>query len=205
MDNLQADTNKRKIQQFISGIWWQIIVLIVVVYATVYDNYIAKLILSYGYGPILALGLISYIIIVFRPIEKLVTDNLGKMKDSLTPTMTVLRFIGSFISILEISLLATHAFYFLAVIWMVTEICQYVAVRHAEKAFALKEAKPKPRMAEKELAFKLTMIQEKLHKINDSLDSIEDNESDEYKKLLAARHVILTELIEVLIKIALTK
>ena len=197
MDKLQADVNRSKIQRFISGIRWQIIVLIVVVYATVYDNHIAELLLSWVYAPMLLLGLVSYMPFVFRPIEKLATDSLGRMKDSITPTMTVLRFIGSVVSIIEISLLATHTFYFLAVTWIVTEICQHVTMYKVAKAIALKEAKPKPTISNKELAFQLTVIESKIGCINEMLNQIEDKNSEEYKEMLIEHDRAINELMAI--------
>lgn len=126
-EEITAKANSRKIRRFIGNIGWQCIIFITVVYATIFSNTIATTGLEI-YAWILGIACFGFFFTLIKPIGKLsMASNSGKMLLS-TPTSVVSSVIATVFSICEIFLMFTYGFIFLAALWAVTEVLQYVVI-----------------------------------------------------------------------------
>jgi hypothetical protein len=132
----EAEKNQAKINKFIMTIVYQVFILSVVVLATVYNSELAQWGVV-GYCVIVGIALFSFIVIALsRPevIARTVLKRNDSWKDTLTPTGTVRRFIGTFVTGIEVALLLTHGWLVVGTIWAVAELFQYLSVRKMRMA-----------------------------------------------------------------------
>jgi len=125
--NEMKAANQKKINKLIVGIITQFAVLAVIVFATFQANYIAEWLL-YGYSAVVALGCASYMIVSMKSAEWL-SKHVKKDHSMLisSPTAKVMRGIGIMFSLVEIPIMLNHGFYWIAGLWLVTEIFQFIA------------------------------------------------------------------------------
>jgi len=188
-EEIQAKANSAKISRFIGNIGWQGIIFAIVVYSTVYDNEIANWMLDV-FTWMLAFAFISYFLTVAKSAEKLATENLSKLSQILTPTATALRGIGMVFSVVEISILFSYGYLYLAIFWGLTEILQTLSVHNVKKAVALQEGSLTTLASlamdqDDKFAAKITP---KLQEFNDKI-----TELDSLMAILSPKGVILVE------------
>ena len=211
-EEIQAMENSAKIRRFIGAIGWQFAVFAVVVYATVQANTIANYMLD-GYTWILAISFISYFIIAAQNSEKLAGRDLTKLKAATTPSMAVLRYIGLFFTVIEIPILFTHGYLYLALFWGLTELLQFISVRNIAKAVALQEGSvtllSKAAMTKSpDFSKDLEPVLKEYNKNLDELDklielSMEDNNIEAAEELRNSRNELIVDIEKVITKAAL--
>lgn len=130
-EEIQAKANSIKIQKFISSMGWQCIIFMIVVYATIFDNSLAITGLEVYAWPV-GLSLIAFFLVVITPINKLSTSKLIVMNKSNsmllnTPTAIVDKAICTLFSIVEMSIMLSYGFIYIAALWGAAEIFHYIA------------------------------------------------------------------------------
>ena len=125
---IQAQANSAKITKFIGGIGWQCMIMLIVVYTTIFANTAAEFLLG-AYAWFMIVALLGFFFTVCKSFEKLATQ-LPKHKDLLvnTPTSNICLALGTTFSCIEVTLLITHGWFWIAALWTVTEIFQHTAI-----------------------------------------------------------------------------
>ena len=136
-----ADINRAKIRRFCGSIIIQAVVLSTVAYATIGANEFAQWGVM-AYFTFICLGSLSFIIITLskpETVARTVLKRTDNWRDTLSPSGTVRRYIGTFVTVIEVALLLTHGWIIVGTIWAAAELLQYLSVRKIAQAAALIE------------------------------------------------------------------
>lgn len=211
-EEIQAMENSAKIRRFVGGIGWQCAVFTTVVYATYLENAAAEFLLG-AYSWLLALAFISYCGYVLRPMDMLASKDLSKEREMMTPSVGVGRMIGLAFTIIEVPILITHGFLYLAIFWGIVEVLQHLSVRKIK--LALREQETDLRnmtdaAMEKDKDFSASVkpdldeFNEKLAEVDALIDiAVDEQNKEAAEELLAARTQLINEIEAVLTKAAL--
>ena len=200
--DLQAKANTNKIKWFIGAIAKQMLILTMVVYAVALNNAAADVLLTV-YIYLMAGFCLTFIYTTFRPLASLV-HKVSVADDLLTPTRKFIFGLGTVVSMVEISILATHGWYFVAGLWFFTEIFQWTACYREQVALASplrgenmlqKHCDANPEFKE---AFESDMyeLSTEIEKIDQTIRALEVDEdySDAYNALVADRGLVIARM-----------
>jgi len=127
---ITAKANQKKINIFITGIGFRLVILMTVVYASFNDNEYAEWLL-YIIAGFCLIALIAGSIILILPLKTVAKRDLTeKSKEVYTsPTRSTVRGIAAFCTVIATPILITHGFYVVAAIFALSEIVQFFTVR----------------------------------------------------------------------------
>ena len=166
-----------------------------------------------AYSWLLALAFISYCGYVLRPMDMLASKDLSKEREMMTPSVGVGRMIGLAFTIIEVPILITHGFLYLAIFWGIVEVLQHLSVRKIK--LALREQETDLRnmtdaAMEKDKDFSASVkpdldeFNEKLAEVDALIDiAVDEQNKEAAEELLAARTQLINEIEAVLTKAAL--
>lgn len=171
-EEIQAKANSAKINRFVGSIGWQLLILAIVVYATVMGNVAADWMLD-AYACVVAVSGAAFLFVTMRPLERLIINPPPRAREMLidTPTTKVIRAIGTTFSIVEISLMVSYGFFFVAALWALTEIFQYTA------AIKLRAALSHPLNDDSVEVIEIVEFEEVLAHINTLIEMIESDKT----------------------------